>query len=924
MRPTKLTMSAFGPYAGKTVLDFDLLGESGLYLITGATGAGKTSVFDAITYALYGEPSGNARDGSMLRSKYADPTVETFVELDFLYNGKSYTVRRSPEYVRPKTRGKGLTTQSARAELFYPDGCVVNKGKSEVNAAIESILGINRKQFLQIAMIAQGDFLRLLHAKTDERREIFRQIFKTEKFEELQNRLKEDAQNLKTQYTEAQNNLRTLAKGIVCDDRSALSEKANQARDGLLSAEQTADLLLRLIEEDETSLKALTAHAEQIAAELEAVNARIGKGEEHGKNLATLESKKAELPHLAGAFADAEALLKAEQAFLPERDRIEKTISLISAEMPQYDTLEGLVRELAAIENKTNAERKALENAQKRFCEQEARIKALKGRQTALENAGAAKEKLEREKARLDEQKTKLEALCFDLEALRKSEETLLALRAEYRASSEKADGLQKIFNERYRIFLDEQAGILADGLSDGIPCPVCGSPHHPAPAKRSQAAPTEAEVKKLKKAAEDAQKSAEKVSLSCGKLDGQVASAKEAFRRAFTELFGRLPDDVVKATVESRLAEVTREIPRLQNAIATESANIREKKQIDEALPKEEALLEAIRAEIHHGTSTLVAASAEKEAKEAQAKTLQSTLRFCTKSEAEGALKIHCTERDKRKAALETAEKALNECAKALSTLKGELTALEKVTARASEIDLRAETAKRTALGTESEALQKITAASVSRIDANLRARKQILTLAAESDTILGRYQWVDALAKTADGTLPGKEKITLETYVQMSFFDRILKRANRRLQKMTNGQYDLIRRSDAGNLQSKFGLELDVIDHYNGTIRPVHSLSGGESFQASLSLALGLSDEIESSSGGVRLDTMFVDEGFGSLDEESLLLAIDTLRELTEGNRLVGIISHVGELKEKIGKQIVVTKAPSGGSRCEIKLSD
>ena len=251
---------------------------------------------------------------------------------------------------------------------------------------------------------------------------------------------------------------------------------------------------------------------------------------------------------------------------------------------------------------------------------------------------------------------------------------------------------------------------------------------------------------------------------------------------------------------------------------------------------------------------------------------------------------------------------------------LEGELAALSEVVSKVCTIDLEEEKKKKKELETRNEAYQTAKESVASGLDANTNCLEKIESTAAEAKALETHYKWVNSLDKTANGTLTDKAKVNLEVYVQMNYFDRILIRANKRLQKMTNGQYDLVRRKNDSNRQTQIGLDLDVIDHYNGTQRPVNSLSGGESFKASLSLALGLSDEIQASSGGVRLDTMFVDEGFGSLDDESLQLAISTLQELTEGNRLVGIISHVGELKNKIDKQIIVTKELTGGSKCKI----
>ena len=250
MRPVKLTISAFGPYAGRMTIDMDALGTRGLYHITGKTGAGKTTIFAAITFALYGEPSGDSRSASQFRSKYADPQTPTEVELGFDYAGKRYTVRRNPEYERPKSRGEGLTEEKAAAELTLPDGRVITK-RRDVDAAVAAIMGVDRGQFSQIAMLAQGDFLKLLLASTDDRKKIFRKLFSTQKYEDLQDRLKASSGALRKEYEELSRSIRQYVEGILCDEEDVLDIEVQKARAGKLPAEEVADLLHTLIAQDE-------------------------------------------------------------------------------------------------------------------------------------------------------------------------------------------------------------------------------------------------------------------------------------------------------------------------------------------------------------------------------------------------------------------------------------------------------------------------------------------------------------------------------------------------------------------------------------------------------------------------------------------------------------------------------------------------
>lgn len=920
MRPIKLTISAFGPYADQTVLELDKLGENGLYLITGSTGAGKTSIFDAITYALYGEPSGSVRDDSMLRSKYASASTDTFVELTFIYNGKTYTVRRNPEYERPKARGEGVTMQGAKAELHYPDGRIVDKSKKEVTRAVTEIMGIDRDQFLQIAMIAQGDFLKLLLAKTEDRKAIFRRIFKTQKFEKVQSELKEEARRLYGQFSDARKSLLTYAKGIECDIENPLYCETELAKAGTLSTEQTIELLKLLIAEDTEDQKQLEMDSSSISKDLATVNANIGKAEEYAKNVKAFEQKQLELPQKAGAFADAKKALDQENKKQPERDQLDKDIASLEVELPQYDTVDTLEKDIKSLTTSIETAEAKQKETQAAIDEKNAEIKDSREKIKALSDAEAKKEKLESEKSKLNEQKSKLEALQEVLEDYDKLCADFKSKQVKYVALANAAQEALDKYNEQNKAFLDEQAGILASELKDGIPCPVCGSSHHPNLATMSEGAPSEAELKKSKKAYEDAQKKAEKKSVECGTLKGQVEASKTNIKKQITELIGTYEIENASDPIDEKLSGIRTSLLYLIDQINAESGRIQEREKLEKELPTLEKDVETLGDDLKKYAETVTSNTATKKEKESQIESLRKELRFVSKTEANAELLSLKAKKNKLKKAFDDANAAFNDADKALSELKGELSALEEVVKQVCKIDLDAEKQKRDDLNTKADAYKKISETLASRLAANGRCLENIEKTAEEAQKLEAHYKWVNTLSETANGGLSGKEKIMLETYIQMNYFDRILVRANRRLQKMTNGQYDLIRRQSSTDLKSQAGLDLDVVDHYNGTMRPVNTLSGGESFKASLALALGLSDEIQSSAGGVRLDTMFVDEGFGSLDDDSLGLAIATLQELTDGNRLVGIISHVGELKTKIDKQIIVTKELTGGSRCKI----
>jgi len=920
MRPTKLTLSAFGPYADAVTLDMNLLGEQGLYLITGTTGAGKTSIFDAITYALYDKPSGDIRDDSMLRSKYADPGTETFVELEFVCRGKPYKIRRSPEYERPKKNGTGTTTQSARAVLTYPDGSIVDRNKKEVASRIEEILGIDRTQFLQIAMIAQGDFLKLLLAGTEDRKAIFRRIFKTYTFEKIQTRLKEETKRTYAQLTDLRRRMEENTKNIICDPDHVLYNVTETAKMGMLTTEELEELLRKLIDDDTFARDSLAAQTERNAKALEIVNGRIGKAEEYQKNVLEHERKTKALALLEQGLERAAALLDAERAREDERHAADRAYAALELELPRYGALSGLQKEIFLLSEKYReiSSRKAA--AELRLQRWGQRLAELKERQRLLENAGAQRERLETEKKSLRDRQLALETLLGDFRDFEGLCAELLAGQRQYVHLSAQAREAAERYHRASTAFLNEQAGIMARNLADGEPCPVCGSLHHPSLARTSENAPSEEELKAAKRIAEQAQSRAEAKSAECGRCKGQAEAEQVRLQKRTVELLGGCPQEHAEETASRELAQVCRRLAAVTAEAEEELGRIRLKEKLDREIPVEEHGVDLLRSEVAALSEDLAAHIAQMREKEKQAEELRASLRCGSREEALAALALLAEKRELLRQSLEEATLRFNRADKAVSAAKGEVASLAKILESACEWDPETDKKNRGDLMKMGVLIREAKEKAVFRLINNTRCLENIVDIGGRLARTEESYRMLHTLSETANGSLGGKEKIMLETYVQMEYFDRILHRANLRLRRMTAGQYDLVRHALGGDFRSQTGLELDVIDHYNGSVRPVHSLSGGEAFKASLSLALGLSDEVQASAGGIRLDTMFVDEGFGSLDEESLQLAVSALRDLTEGNRLVGIISHVGELKRGIEKQIVVTKELSGGSHCRI----
>ncbi len=921
MRPIKLTVSAFGPYAGKTILEMDKLGDNGLYLITGDTGAGKTTIFDAITYALYGEASGENREPSMFRSKYAEATTPTEVELVFSYAGKTYTVKRNPEYERPKSRGEGFTTQKAEAQLIYPDGRVATKQR-DVDNAIRDIMGINRSQFLQIAMIAQGDFLKLLLAPTEERKKIFRQIFKTQLYQDLQDRLKKESGQLNDKCDAARNSIKQYIDGITYDENDVLSIEVEKAKNGLLSAKDVMDLIDRLLTQDHDKKSAIQKSISDADKALEIVNANLGKIEAKEQTQKALDQAQNNLTRENEANLALKATFDIEKGKISEREELAEEKAKIEAEFPRYEALDALEKQIKNDEGTISKNERQLKKDREQYAVDEAEFKILKEEFESLADAGEDKEKLSRQKEKVQEKLTKVQNLSALFEAFHELGDNLDTLQSDYKKASEASEKATADYEVKNRAFLDEQAGIIAETLESGKPCPVCGSLEHPCIAHKSAKAPTEAQLKSAKENADKARKAAEDLSGKCKEAKGILDANKVEMEKLVKELWQSVAFEEAENKLPEEQKVVSAEITALDTALSEEEKKVSRRSELTESLPKTEKALKERDKDISNRNTALEADKASLNEKKKQRDADKESLRFDSIAEAQSKSDALGKIVSEMKKAYDNAQSALSDSDKKIAGYNASIAELSKQLSSDCDLDKEAETKKKAELSEKRIADDATAKVLYSRIASNTQALANIRAKVGDLDVLEKRYTWLKALSNTANGNISGKEKVMLETYIQMTYFDRIIARANTRFMVMSGGQYELKRRREAENNRSQSGLDLDVIDHYNGTERSVKTLSGGESFKASLSLALGLSDEIQASAGGVKLDTMFVDEGFGSLDEESLDQAMKALSGLADGHRLVGIISHVADLKNRIDKQIVVEKEKSGGSKASIVL--
>jgi len=1049
MKPEKLIISAFGPYAEEIEIDFEKLGDRGLFLITGDTGAGKTTIFDAISFALYGEASGEIREAGMFRSKYASEQTPTFAELTFSIQEKRYRVRRNPEYLRPKGRGTGFTVQKSDAELIFFDGRPPIVKNKEVTKAVTELLGLDYRQFTQIAMIAQGDFQKLLLAGTAERSEIFRRIFHTEPCQELQNRLKYAVKERWKDYDEMRRSISQYLDGVQCGCAPEIDAEFKTLKkehfDG--KAVRGMELLSRLLEMDKNSLFQLDKEIRGLEEEIQEQDQLLGKAEQRRRLVQELKLKEAEERTVYCKALD---------------EKIRKGMG----QLEQFTALSGLKKELKDKESSLQKiqEEYGLCRKQEELLEEE--IQKGKNRQEALAGAEARREQLAYETERTTARKTELvscgkryfqlleagkqerEAIRLDEEALKEQEaalakgqekidslmdrdvllvkkteearglkqldqvcgrwkekeETLLKIQEQYRLASVEKSRLRQEYDQFEQLFLDAQAGILADHLKEGERCPVCGSLHHPAPAIRPERVPekTELEQKKARLSqAEDRVRAfcaeAEHGNRECAELgksirsglgteetdirpeqarqilklriaalSGQIAQISEEI--VLRKKLGRLQEqeqrrwkesqeqyqnrlrrmEVIRTQKEQALQDIQTALGReeeeayiltaLKQAVQSleaELKGLKEKTASNQALVQEFISLRQILLQKEQALSACRERISRLRAEEASLKAKMDSLREQEKEKNEHledwkeetlSVQIESWRREKSglEKSYEQAAEAFRECNTRFTALQSAVSTLRE---QNKEAELLSEPEILACKAVLSEKKEK-KAAQRSQLYAEMENNRRIFNAVQGKEAKMAaaeqEYVWMKALADTAGGTLSGKPKIEFETYVQTAFFDRILRRANLRLMTMSSGQYELKRQAAGENKKEKAGLELNVIDHYNGSERSVKTLSGGETFQASLSLALGLADEIQSNAGGIRLDAMFVDEGFGSLDEEALNQAMKALYSLAEGQRMVGIISHVSELKERISRRITVTKnRKTGGVGSTVQVS-
>ena len=923
MKPLKLTMSAFGSYAGKNVIDFTGQ-QQGIFLITGDTGAGKTTIFDAITYALYNQTSGGERNGNMMRSQYAQPETETYVELEFLYRGQTYRVRRNPDYKITKTLKNGKIREQKvphSVELTLPDGTVFPEKKNATDAKIIEILGLTADQFSQIVMIAQGDFLKLLYTKSDERKMIFSKLFRTDI------------------YWKIQENLRR--KSMEMDERIQENDRAfEQEKSRIIPLPESEELPLdELVERLRERVKDALKEQNLRRANVEELNKKITKYEEINKLFVSLEKIRQTGKELEARQAEskerrqqienarkADKVLVAEQQNLRQQQEVEQSAQAIAKMEETLTNNQEMFETLKTQQQEAEAEQKReAADTQKKMLALEQSFPSYEALQNARAEEQQAKKVWEDLGKTSEESFHKQEAGIAALkEQQKRQEQAVEQTKKNWEQTSLSASEAAKHYEHMYEAFLKEQAGILAENLSAGCPCPVCGSTVHPDPAKLSDHAVTELEVEQAKKtraAAEEKRDLAhaafetektekQKLAQAVEKEEADFVLAQTIAKQQRKEAeqnyvsLQKTAEQIREKLVYPSLAEAKKQYAAMQKALEAAEQEIAKKRQKVSELAEAMNTLKG---------QKLAEEENQKTAKKLAVKTEKEYAKLLEKSGFVSEETYHLAilpERSRSK--LEREEKEYeSQCLRQQSEQKLlEKQVSGKTYTDTSELNEQLKAEKQALKETEKTYMELHTAYE------NDRSVLQNCAVYLEKGKKLeSEDQVIKSLSKTANGRLSGSAKIDFETYIQRQYFKQIIHEANKRLLTMSNHQFILKLKEEANTgRKTNEGLDLSVYSLVTDSERDVKTLSGGESFLAALAMALGLSDIVERSAGAIHPDMMFIDEGFGSLDAQSRQQAIEVLGELAGDSRMVGIISHVTELKEQIDRKLVVSRTDKG----------
>ena len=934
MRPIKLKMCAFGPYKDLVCIDFDKLGSNGIFLITGDTGSGKTTIFDAISFALFGVSSGSRRENNTLRSDFAKDEVKTFVELEFLHKGILYKIERSPKYTRKKVRGNGTTIVGGDATLTYLDKVIT--GDKNVSDECIEILGINANQFKQIVMIAQGEFMELLLSKPKDRAVIFRKIFDTEIFKDISDKLKDKYLNKRREYEDIMITLNNYKNSISWDKE--------------ITEDAPTSSLLDLLESYNTEIKneknSLEKEKSILDKEFELLVKEISEGNlinESINNLEIFKHKYIELIKEKDIYLEKEVTFnknkEIKNKLIPKKEQLAKLENKINESCIEKDKKLRLLKEWKEKFNDISMRYNNISNLEvkktdliktkddynlklKIFDEIENLNKTLDFKNNIMELI-----KLNDKRLLLN----KFEELNKLTQKLEQNEKRFISLSNEFKKMNEE-------YTNFYERFLSSQAGIIASTLKENCPCPVCGSLDHPNIAVVCEEVLSREELNKLKLEVDVTSDELEELSMLIGLLKKDIDILnKELCDYDYESLLNEVNDiesntnliDVdlsnynadilskeiyfVNSLLEEKKSKVLdvdiNQVINMFTDLNTEIDNINnEIKNINEYYNK----IAIEREKLNVLVETL---DKEISGLDEEYKLLDKEYRDCYKelgySSEDEYLSILLDDDE-----LNKLEENISKYNTSILELKSKISSLEEFLVNKNKVDVNNLSDKKNVLEDKISELDVVLKELHSKLFNNLKVFDSIKNVYKRSVNLENEVMVLKDLSDTANGSIVGKNKLEFEQFVQASYFDMVVMSANKRFSYMTDERYLLARKEESVKISDKLGLELEVIDNYTGKRRDVKSLSGGESFKAALSLALGMSDTIQNYSGGIVVDAMFIDEGFGSLDDDSLEQAMNAIMMLGQNDKIIGIISHVNELKARIDKKIVVKKSNTGSS--------
>ena len=869
MKPIKLIMSAFGPYAGETTVDFSVFGETGIFLIAGDTGAGKTTIFDAISFALYGEASGGKerRKSKSFRSDYAAVKTETYVELTFRHKGETWVIRRNPEYERPKIGREGTTTQTANAKLIHDDTGEVLEGLRDVNDKVYELLGLTQDQFTQTVMIAQGDFLKILNASSDDRKALFQKLFNTSLYASLQRKLQEMNSGNAKEKEQLDQRIKIAAGKIDPEpdfpERDSIALYCQEPKYAGLLVESLTRLLenerkagAEAKQEKENAAEAV-ARLIAVIAQSKAVNADFDALEKAEAALQTLLDEQAHMDGQAEKLTRARKAqgLSADEALLAGKT---KDIAALNGELEQAQTA------LQAAESALPEAEKQWKAAEDRMEEADALLTSAK----QLEDCIPVCKELEKQQKKLTKQQKKIQTL---LEGSKQADEAYIAAKEGY-----------------YR----SQAGLLAAELREDQPCPVCGSPSHPHPAELPAEAVTKEAMEQAEQKHRQATDALHAADTELTAIQASIAAAQIRLNEAI------IREDETEADLERRIAEMQQTAQQYRDEMDTARNTLNDLK----------LQAEKSRTVLEQGRQRL-------EALQKDAETLGMQFRDKLISAGFGDERAYQLAK-LSDAEMEKLDRQLREYSEQKKSLADQASGLkEKVTGK-EKTDVSALEQQRRELDEQQRLAESAEKAVAKKLTIHEDALKEIKEARRQQKRREENWAVIRDLYNCCAGIAGGsrRAKMTFEAYVQQYYFKQVVAAANKRLTVLTDGLFTLRCKEEARDRVHQSGLDLDVLDRATGQWRDVSTLSGGESFLASLALALGLSDVVQAQSGAIRMEAMFIDEGFGTLDENALRNSLQVLASLADGKRLIGIISHVHDLEERIEKQLVVSKTLTG----------